>query len=231
MRCLLVLLILVQFWPIPASAETIHGPKSLKTAASRYLQEQIAATYPGSKADVTLGPINDRVSSSECTSASFFVTTGSRLWGAGMLGVQCDAPTSWNMYLTYRIRLRGPALVTRRPLPSNYSPTSGDLAMREIEYTTDPGRYPHNPDNLHDAALIMAVPKGTPLTVDLLRVPPIIQAGQQVRIVANGPGFQISQVGIAQQQAGIGDLLRIKLSSGRYIQGVVQEDGTVYVKP
>jgi flagella basal body P-ring formation protein FlgA len=231
MRCLLVLLILMQFSPTQVWAEAIHGPKSLKGAASRYLQEQIATSYPDSTAEVSIGPVNDRLSSTECTSASFFVTAGSHLWGSGMLGMQCDAPTSWNMYLSYRIRLRGPALVALRPLASNYAPNAQDLAKREIEYQTDPGRYPRDPDNLHDATLTMPIAKGTPLTIDILRVPPIIQAGQEVRIIANGPGFQISQVGIAQQQAGIGDLLRIKLSSGRYIQGTVQEDGTVYIKP
>lgn len=231
MRCLLVLLILMQFCPIPAWAETIHGPKSLKAAASRYLEGQIASAYPGSTAEIAIGPINDRLSSTECTSVSFFVTSGSSLWGTGMLGVQCDAPTSWNMYLSYKIHLRGPALVALRPLASHYTPTAQDLAKREIEYDMDPGRYPRDPASLRNSNLTMSIAKGTPLTVDLLRTPPIIQAGQEVRIVANGPGFQISQQGIAQQQAGVGDLLRLKLASGRYIQGTVQEDGTVYIKP
>lgn len=231
MRCLLVLLVLMQLSPLSAWADATHGPKSLKAAASRYLREQIASSYPDSTAQVTLGPINERLTPARCTDATFFVTAGSSLWGTGMLGVQCNAPTNWNMYLTYSIHLKGPALVARRPLPSHYAPTPADLARREIEYSMDPGRYPRDPNNLHAATLTMPLAKGAPLTVDILRVPPIIQAGQEVRIIANGPGFQISQMGIAQQQAGVGDLLRIKLSSGRFIQGTVQDDGTVYVKP
>lgn len=231
MRCLLVLLALVQIYSAPALAAAIDGPNSLRAAANRFLNTQANTAYPDSTVNVLIGPVDERLDLSDCSSASFFLPPGSHPWGAGTLGVQCSAPSHLIFYLTYRIRLHGPALVAARPMASNYAPRTGDIEKRVIEYMGDPGRYLRDSANLHGATLIMPLTKGAPLSIDMLRIPPIVQAGQQVRIVSGGPGFQVSQIGVAQQQAKVGDLLRLKLSSGRYVQGVVQEDGTVYVAP
>src|SRR5512135_636470 len=144
MRCLLVSLMLLG--AVPALAGASHGAKSLQTAADRFLAAQARSAYPGSDAEVAVGPIDDRLDLSTCHKATFFLPPGSHLWGAGTLGVECEAPSNVNLYLTYRIRLKGPALVARRPLPSNYAPTQSDLALRTIEYARDPGRYPRDPD-------------------------------------------------------------------------------------
>lgn len=231
MRCLLILLALVQIYPSPALAAAVDGPNSLRAAANRFLNKQASAAYPDSAAEVLVGPVDERMNLTDCPSISFFLPPGGHLWGAGTLGVQCSAPSNLAFYLTYRIRLHGPALVAARPLASNYAPQAGDIEKRMIEYTGDPGRYLRDSANLHGATLTMPLTKGAPIRVDMLRVPPIVQAGQQVRIVSGGPGFQVSQIGVAQQAGKVGDLLRLKLSSGRYIQGVVQEDGSVYVEP
>jgi flagella basal body P-ring formation protein FlgA len=231
MRCLLILLALVQFYAVAARAGTIRDTESLRTAAIHYLGSQIAAAYPDSTAEITVGSVDERLHLPACPTPSLSLAQGSHLWGVGNLGIRCDAPSSWSLYLTYRIRLRGPALVARRPLPSHYAPTAQDLSRSEVEYAIDPDRYPRNPDNLHGATLAMPLATDSPITVDILRIKPLIQAGQRVRILADGPGFQVSQEGFAQQQAGAGELLRIKLSSGRYVQGVVQNDGTVTIKP
>jgi flagella basal body P-ring formation protein FlgA len=231
MRCLLLLLALTPLYSLEAQAEVIHGSESVRTAARLYLREQIAATYPDSTAEIVMGSVDERMNLPDCSSLNLFLSPGSHLWGTGSLGVRCDAPTSWSLYLTYRIHLKGPALLAMRPLPSHYAPMAQDLAKGEVEYKSDPGRYPRNTDSLHGSTLSMPIAKGTPITIDLLRVKPLIQSGQRVRILSDGPGFQVSQEGVAQQQAGVGDLLKLKLASGRYVQGLVQNDGTVYIKP
>jgi flagella basal body P-ring formation protein FlgA len=231
MRCLLVFLASVAFFPVPSIAGPGHGAESLRAAARHFIAEQVAASFPQSKAQIQIGSLDPRMKLPDCPSPSFNLAPGSHLWGTGSVGVQCNASAGSSLYLSYRIQLKGPALLARRPLPSHYSPLAQDLVKTEIEYTMDPGRYPQDTENLHGATLSMPLAKGLPLTVDILRVMPIIRAGQRVSVMTDGPGFQITQEGIAQQQAGVGDQIRLKLSSGRYLQGTVQDDGTVYIKP
>ncbi len=231
MRCLLILLALAQFYSATVQAESIRDTESLRTAASHYLGRQIAAAYPDCTAEISVGSIDGRKTLAVCPAPITSLSPGSHLWGAGNLNVRCDAPANWSLYLTYRIRLKGPALLALRPMPGRYAPTAQDLIKGEVEYTIDPDHYPRAPENLHGATLTMPLAKGSPITVDILRVQPLIQAGQRVRILANGPGFQVSQEGVAQQQAGAGELLRLRLGSGRYVQGIVQNDGSVTIKP
>lgn len=232
MRCSLFCLVLqVAVYPMSVLADAIDGPEALRDAAGRFIGGQIAAAYPDSRAEIEIGPVAEHIFTPVCLATHFSLASGSRLWGAGSLAVQCDAPSPWSIYLTYRIRLKGPALTARRPLPSRYSPSAQDLVKAEVEYAMDPGRYLHDTANLRGTVLAMPLAKGNPVTIDMLQVKAIIQAGQRVRIRSDGPGFQISQEGTAQRQAGVGELLRLKLGSGRIVQGIVRDDGTVYIGP
>lgn len=231
MRCLLLSSGLLFILAADALAGTTVATDAIRDAASRYLTAQAAQTYPGTQAAIEIGPIDSGLDLSGCTTQDFSLMPGSRLWANGNLLVQCGGNAHLGFYLTYQARIEGPALLARRPLPSNYTPVGDDLVRGRIEYKVDPTRYPQDPDKLHGARLVMPLAKHAPLIIDMLRTPMLIRAGQRVRIVSDGPGFQVTQSGIAQQQAGVGDLLRIKLSNGRYVQGLVKDDGSVYIRP
>lgn len=231
MRCLLLALgTLVLASPI-ARAETATPTAQVREAAMSFLTERISSAFPGTQATAEIGAIDDRLDLSSCRTPSFSVVQGSRLWANGNLGVQCEGASALSFYLAYRAHVQGPALVARRPLPANYAPLPQDLLVGHVEYINDPRRYPQDAEKLRGARLLMPLAKGAPLVVDILRTPALIRAGQRVRIIADGPGFQVTQEGIAQQQAGVGDLLRLKLSNGHYVQGVVREDGAAYIQP
>lgn len=232
MRCLLLTLALTQTaLPAAGAGMANDAVEAIQNSASHYLTQSATQAYPGSRAKVEVGPIDNHLGLASCTEPDFFLPTGSRLWGNGNLGVQCGGVSPLTFYLTYRIRLDGPALLARRPLPVGYAPLPADLIRGDIHYRYEPSRYPLDPANLHDARLLAPLAKNAPLTIDMLRAATLIKAGQRVLIQSDGPGFQVTQEGVAQQQAGAGDLLRLKLSSGRYVQGVVRNDGTIYIKP
>lgn len=230
-RCLQALLALALLVHAPAWASGRQDLAALRAAAGRHLAAQVAAAYPEARAQVEIGPIDPRLKLADCPEPAFTPAAGSRLWGAGNLAVACPGPTPWNLYLSYRIALRGPALVAVRPLPAGAVPGANDLTPAEVEYAGDPGRYPREVAGLRGAALARPLPRHGAVTLDLLRIRPLIKAGQRVRIVIDGAGFQVSQEGIAQGQAAPGDSLRLKTASGHLVQGVVQADGTVRVRP
>ena len=229
MRCLQVWLALMLMCQLPAQAESRQDFPALRAAAARFVTSQAGTAFPDARAEVDIGPIDPRLNLPACPEPEFSLSPGSTLWGSGNLAVSCVAPAPWSLYLTYRTTLKGPALVARRPLPAGTVPGPSDVVRGEIEYAGDPGRYPRDSANLRGARLARPVAKNQPITIDLLRIPPIIKAGQKVRILVDGTGFQISQEGIAQGQARVGDSLRLKTPSGRYVQGIVQMDGTVRI--
>lgn len=213
--------------PGPARADSAT---QLRSAAQRHVAEQAAAAYPAARAEVSIGAIDPRLNLPACSDLKLNLAPGSRLWGAGNLAAECTAPQPWKLYLGYKVTLKGPALFSRRALPAGSTPAPGDLVAGTTVYDGDPGRYPVDPSSLASATLTRPMPANYPITVELLRIAPVIKAGQKVRALLSGAGFQVGQEGIAQSQARPGDVLRLKTPSGRFIQGVVQPDGTVRVQ-
>jgi flagella basal body P-ring formation protein FlgA len=69
------------------------------------------------------------------------------------------------------------------------------------------------------------------LAIDMLRRPQVVRSGQRVRVVVEGSGFQVSQEGIAQNNAHAGETVKVKLDQKRFVQGTAQADGTIQVRP
>jgi flagella basal body P-ring formation protein FlgA len=230
MRCLLLLAIALLL-PGAAAAETWQDLQVLRQGAAAFLSRESTSVYPDSQASVEVEAADPRLRLPRCPAPIYFLAAGSRPWGSGSVGVRCDGRSAWSLYLTYRIRLRGPALVARHPIPPRQPLAATDLVADNVEYADDPGKYPRDPSRLLGAVLTRPVAGGTPIRIDMLHRPPLVRAGQRVRILVEAPGFLVGQEGIAQHQAAAGETVRLKTAQGRIVQGTVQADGTVRVQP
>ena len=74
-----------------------------------------------------------------------------------------------------------------------------------------------------------SVPAGYPLRSDMLRAPFVILQGQSVKLVAQGRGFQVNSEGKAQTNAAEGQMVGVRLTSGKIIKGTAREGGVVEV--
>lgn len=231
MRCLLTLLTTL-LAALPAMASPPYQDwEGLRRSATAYLLQQAAEHYPETRAVVELGGIDPRLRFPHCPQPSFFLPTGQRAWGNGNLGVRCEAPEAWSLYLGYRLQLRGPALLATRPLAARAPLLAADWAIKDTDYDADPGAYPRDLTQYPGATLVRPVAAGTPLQIDMLRRPQVVRSGQRVRVLVSGTGFQVSQEGIAQNSAHAGENVKVKLADRRFVQGTAQADGSVRVNP
>jgi flagella basal body P-ring formation protein FlgA len=230
MRCLLVLV-----GGLLLSAQAAAGPwqdwDTLRRQAADFLLEQAAENHPGSKAQVEMGAVDPRLRFPACPTPEFFLPPGNRGWGNGNLGVRCTSPEPWSLYIGYQVRLSGPALVAKRPLAARAPLAAADWEIKEVDYANDPGAYPRDLRHFPGATLVRPVVAGTPLAIDMLRRPQVVRSGQRVRVVVEGSGFQISQEGIAQNNAHAGEIVKVKLDQKHFVQGTAQADGTIEVRP
>lgn len=230
MRCLLVLAGLL-LAALPAAASPWQDWDGLRGQAAEFLLAQAAEDHPGIMTRVEMGPVDPRLRFPACAAPEFFLPPGNRSWGNGNLGVRCESPEPWSLYLGYQIHLRGPALVAKRPLAMRSPLAPADWETREVDYGEDPGAYLRDLRNFPGATLARPVTAGTALVIDMLRRPQVVRSGQRVRIVIEGSGFQVSQEGIAQNNAHAGETVKVKLDNKRFVQGVAQANGTVQVRP
>jgi flagellar biosynthesis anti-sigma factor FlgM len=67
---------------------------------------------------------------------------------------------------------------------------------------------------------------GQPLRSELLSAPWAVQQGQSVRLLTSGAGFTISNEGKALNNAGEGQLVRVRTASGQVVSGVARVAGS-----
>ena len=228
------LLILFIFMPWPGSASAAKAEQDmqhLRHLGNAWLEQQAAREWPNLVARAQTGPVDERLRLPACRDPQFSLPAGARLGTSGSVRAQCLAPARWSLYLSFRMRLSGPALVARRDLPARALIGEDDVEIRVIDYDRPTSDYLSDPAVAHGARAAQYISSGQPLLADWLARPPAINAGQRVRIVVHGAGFSVNQAGSALNTAAAGQPVRVRIASGRIVQGIAQDDGTVLVRP
>jgi flagellar basal body P-ring formation protein FlgA len=71
---------------------------------------------------------------------------------------------------------------------------------------------------------------GQALRQSMVKPPQAFAAGTQVRVVAQGPGFQVTADGQALGAGVVGQLVRVRMENGRIMNGTVLDRNTVQVE-
>lgn len=227
----LVFLVFSQ-WAITASASgSIQDMQILRQSGESWLEQQAAQAWPGIRARPRIGAIDERLRLAACREFEFSLAAGAQLGTAGSVKAQCQAPARWSLYIAYQINLSGPALVARRDLPARTLLAAADVESRGIDYEQPPGAYLNDIRAVVGARSDRWIAAGQPLLADSLSRPPVIHAGQRVRIVVRGAGFSINQEGKALNSATTGEPVRIRIDAGHIVHGIAQDDGSALVHP
>lgn len=227
----LALLICAQWTAVAFAVAPIQDMQLLRQLGNDWLNQQAAQVWPDVRARARTGPVDERLRLAACRDIRFSLVAGARLGHGGSVKAQCLAPIRWSLYLGYRIVLFGPALVARRELPARAIIGGNDLETREIEYLQSPGAYPNDLRLVLGARTDRRIPAGEPILAESLSRPPAITAGQRVQVVVRGSGFNVSQEGSALNTAAMGEPVRVRTRSGRIVQGIAGDDGSVHVQP
>ncbi len=227
------LLVFLAFIACPAwaAAAPAQDMQKLYQLGNAWLLQQAAQAWPGVQARAETGRVDDRLKLPACRDLQFSLPMGTRLGNSGSFGAECRKPAKWRIYLSYRMHLSGPALVAQRPIAARSALGPDALEERFIDYEYPPSRYltdPHLPAGTYVNRPLVA---GQAVLAEWLAQPPVINAGQWVRVQAQGGGFTVSQEGKALNTAAEGEVVRVKTRSGRTLQGLAQADGSVRVQP
>lgn len=224
LRLLLAVLALGLF-PASAAAQQIAAP--VETAA-RALIEARTQGLPG-EVSIELSPLDPGNQLPSCTRLLAFLPASSRAWGTFSVGVRCESPVAWTVYLQARVKVIADYVVIARPLhagqivgPEDLDTRRGDLAALDDGVLTDAsqaiGRQTRR-----------ALAKGSALQTRMLRTPAVVQQGGAVTITGHGPGFQVSNTGRALNSAAPGETVRVRLPNNQVITGTARTDGTVEI--
>jgi flagella basal body P-ring formation protein FlgA len=206
--------------PHTVTVPSYSAGDAIENQIQRFIDEQTSRIAGRIEAEV--GQIDPRLSLAPCARTEPFLPIGARLWGKGVIGLRCTAGASWSVTIPVVIRVYGLAIVTNRSIQAGQPLQPDDFSEQETELTKEAGRPVIDIGAIENKTLNRSVASGAILREEWLRANPVIQSGDQVRVVATGAGFSISTDGYAVTSAVEGQQVKVRSESGRVVTGIAR---------
>jgi flagellar basal body P-ring formation protein FlgA len=227
--CVLAWLLL----PVPGvraqASEPDYAGLALKWARQTAAQWQPDPALP-LRLEVSVGALDARLKLAPCAGVQAYLAPGARLWGHSRVGLRCvDGVSRWNVSVPVQVKAFGPAWVVRAQVLAGSPVTQNDVLALEVDWAEDSSPV------LQDSALWLGqtaartLGSGQVLRQGTVRPTQVFQAGAQVRVVAEGPGFQVSSDAQALAAGVVGQVTRVRMDNGRIGSGTVLDARTVKI--
>ncbi len=187
-------------------------------------------TLPG-EVIISQGKIDNRITLPKCSTLEAFVPTGSRLWGNTSVGVRCNNPSAWTIYVQINIQVMTDVIHVARPLTRGTPLVAEDVKLQRVNLTQMPEGIFTELSQVTGKVPLSNLPSGQLLRQSALRLPHVILRGQKVILHIQGQGFSVNSEGIALADAAEGQVVQVRNETGRVISGIARDDGIVIVRP
>jgi flagella basal body P-ring formation protein FlgA len=200
---------------------------AVKAKITEFLETQTIG-YPG-KVNVLVGAIDSNMRLAQCPETQVFLPTGSRAWGKTSVGVRCNAPSAWTIYVQATVSVLAQYLVAAAPLAQGQVVTSQDLLFESGDLTQLPAGVFTNQAQAIGRTVNISMNAGTVLRQEMLKISPVVQQGQTVKLTSSGNGFSVSAEGQAMSKANEGQVVQVKVASGQIVTGIAHSGGQIEV--
>lgn len=219
-------------FPMGAHAQGMDAKPEFLDATQRWLDDAVAAvrtSESGSlRMEVAVGALDSRLKLAPCAKVEPYLPPGTRLWGKTRLGLRClEGASRWNVFLPVTISAYGPAWVVKGSVASGSVLAESDAMETEVDWAEESSPIMSKPSQWVGQVAARTLSTGQALRQGMIRPAQAFQAGTQVRVVAQGVGFQITGDGQAVSAGVVGQPARVRMSNGRVMSGVVLDNRTV----
>ena len=217
---------------VPVYSQTAGAQPEFIEATQQWLDQAVASVRPAGVAplrmEVTVGELDSRLRLAPCAKVEPYIPVGTRLWGKTRLGLRClSGSTKWNVFLPVTIKAFGVAWVIKGNVSSGAVLTEADAFESEVDWAEESSPIMANPSQWVGQVAARALSTGQAVRQAMIKPAQVFQAGAQVRVVAQGAGFQITSDGQALSAGVVGQPARVRMESGRVMTGVVLDNRTV----
>lgn len=217
---------------VSAQAQVPDAAPEFMGATQRWLDNAVTSIRQSGIAplrmDVTIGALDARLRLATCAHVEPYLPAGMRLWGKTRLGLRClEGVAKWNVFLPVTVKAYGPAWVVKGNVAPGTVLTEADAMEAEVDWAEELSPVVTDPLQWVGQVAMRPLMAGQALRQGMLKPAQVFQAGTQVRIVAQGGGFQITSDGQALSAGVVGQLARVRVDNGRVMSGVVLDARTV----
>ena len=187
-----------------------------------------SAGSPG-KAEITITPMEQSTRLDYCPNPEAFFPPNSSAWGRTTVGVRCGQPKPWTVYVQANVSIIASYVVAANPLGQGQIISANDLQLQKGDLTTLPTGIFTEMNRVIGTSPKMSLTAGAVIKQEMLKMPPVIQQGQGVRVSSKGTGFSITIEGQALNAAAEGEIVKVRVSNGSVVTGIAKKDGQVEV--
>jgi len=203
--------------------------------ALKWARSNMSASLPESatplRVEMSVGALDSRLRLAPCGNVEAYLPPGTRLWGRSRVGVRCvDGVNRWNVSVPLTVKVFGNAWVVRGQVLAGNPITQSDLVQAEVDLAEDTSPVLIDPALWLGQTATRVLTTGQVLRQGMVRPTQVFQAGTQVRVVAEGPGFQMSGDAQALSAGVVGQSTRVRMDNGRVTSGTVLDARTVKIE-
>ena len=202
--------------------------------AQEWLRDATTAMQPnGSNAlrlEVKVGNLDPRLKLAPCGNVEPYLPPGARLWGRTRIGLRCvDGVSRWNVSLPVTVNAYGNAWVIRGTVAAGATLTEEDVTEAEVNWAEESSPVLRDRSLWVGQIATRVLSTGQAVRQGMIKPAQVFLAGAQVRVVAQGAGFQVSSDAQALSAGVVGQVARVRMENGRVSSGVVLDTRTVKI--
>ena len=205
---------------------------ALQGVAENWLRQAAAqqASTAALRTEVGVGALDSRLKLAPCDKVEAYLPPGARLWGNTRVGLRCvQGASRWSVTLPASVKAYGPAWVIAGHVPAGTVLTDADVVESEVDWAEESAAVVRDRALWAGQVATRLLSTGQTLRQGMVKPAQVFQAGAQVRVLAQGPGFEVSGDALALSAGVVGQSARVRMENGRVASGVVVDTRTVRI--
>jgi len=214
---------------IEAQAAGLHALANIEQAVYEYALEQ--ARIYNDNPQVVMESLDSRLRLKACDSELEVFTKNTRTTiGNQTIGVKCNFPSTWTVYVPVKVKVFKTIVVANRSLSANHIITESDIKKQTRDVGDLRRGYLSDTKQLVGQQLKYSMSMGAVINPNSIRPQKIVRRGEQISLVASVGGMEVRMNGTALADAQLGQKVKVKNSSSkRVVEGIVAGPGIVKV--
>jgi flagella basal body P-ring formation protein FlgA len=201
----------------------------LQAAKQFLLNHEDIRSY--SDKDIQMGHLDPRLSLRVCGEPlQTYLAPGARTSGKTTVGVRCNAPKAWALYVPATVNLYQQVFETAANLPKGHIIRENDVTLIKRNLSKLNRGFYTDKNQLIGKQTRRRLHQGRVITPNQVKAPLLVKRGEQVELIAKSASFAVRMSGKAMMDGAQGERIRVKnLSSRRIVEGRVTRAGQVTV--
>lgn len=212
-----------------SQAASSNIQKQIDEAIDLYISEVQDGNYQDIKVEIQ--PIDTRLRLAECTQAlQLKHRPRNRTAGRLTFKVSCDGDESWSIHVPVTVQAFDHVVVSDLPIAKGTHLTTSDLRLELVDVSLLYSGYFKTMEELDGFVARRPIPAEQVMTPALVNPAKMVNRGEKVMIMAEGPGLSIRASGHAMEDGAYGELIRVKnTSSNKVVEGRITAPGLIQV--